>query len=90
MDFDLEGIDLTDESDAELKKLSPEDEAMKVLTRLARENGLTEEDDELIRQIYQEAVAAHDNDQNDSDAATMGRKLYEKISSDILGKEGEK
>lgn len=87
--LDISGIDLTDEADAELKELSLEEEAMKVLTKIAREHGLTEEDD-LIRQIYQEAVAAHDNDKNDTDAPTSGRKLYEQISDEIYGEGTEK
>ena len=83
--LDISGVDLTDDADTELKELSQEEEAMKVLTRVARERGLAEEDDELIRQIYQDAVAAHDNDKSDADAPTAGRKLYEQISAQISG-----
>lgn len=88
--LDISEIDLTDEADTELKKLSLEEEAMKVLTRVAREHGLSEEDDDLILQIYQEAVAAHDNDKNDTDAPTAGRKLFEQISSETYGEGSEK
>jgi len=87
--LDISGVDLVDDADTELKELSQEEEAMKVLTRIAREYGLPEEDDELIRQIYQEAFAAHDNDQSDTDAPTAGRKLYERILSQLSGREGD-
>jgi hypothetical protein len=83
--LDISGVDLKDDADTELKELSQEEEAMKVLTRIAREHGLSSEDD-LIRQIYQEAVAARDNDQSDADAPTVGRRLYEQIAAQISGK----
>lgn len=87
--LDLDSVDLGDEPEEELKELSQEEEAMKVLTRIAREHGLTAEDDDLIRQIYTDAVSAHDNDQTDADVPTAGRKLYERISKEFQSAEGE-
>ena len=86
--LDISDVDFTDDIDTELKELSQEEEAMKVLTRIAREYGLPEEDDKLILQIYKEAFDAHDNDKSDADTQTAGRKLYEQISNE-LASEGE-
>ena len=78
--LNLDTVDLNDDSGEELKELSQEEEAMKVLSRIADACGLGQDED-LIRFIYTEAVQAHDNDS--VDVATTGRKIYEKISSEF-------
>lgn len=78
--LNLEAIDLDKDSGEELKELSQEEEAMKVLSRLSNAQGLGGEED-LIRFIYTEAVLAHENES--VDVATIGRKIHEMISSEF-------
>lgn len=87
-DLDLSGVDLTDNEDVDLKDLSQEEEAMKVLIRIARQEGLGEEYDDLIRDVYRQAVAAHDSGQGDSDAQTAGRTIYENLLAEATPKTG--
>lgn len=76
--LDLDAANLGEDVAETLEELSLENEAMKVLTALAEENGL-QDDVDLIRFIYQEAVKAHENEQGLSDSTTLGRKIYEKV-----------
>lgn len=78
--LNLETIDLDEESSEELKELSQEEEAIKVLSRISNGCGLGDEED-LIRFIYTQAVSAHESES--LDVATMGRTIHEMIRSEF-------
>lgn len=80
--LDLNIARISDDHVETLKELSLEEEAMMVLKMIAKEKDL-EEDTDLIRYIYREAIKSHDSEKNMNDISTIGREIFQMIEKNI-------